>query len=93
MKTLLKPNWNGNEWRESVSHNDKKFKIVTGLKNGNSGNVVYLITDNGLKQILSRNDIPKISMNTSYVSPESERKVFAETLNLKFKQAIKDLYK
>jgi len=41
MKTILKPNWNGKELRETVKEGDKTFKIVTGLKNGGGGNTTY----------------------------------------------------
>jgi len=94
MKTLLEKQWNGKELREIVEFNGKKFKIVTGLRNGLNPSKVYLFTDNGLEVILFPADLPVSNWlkSLSYVSPESQRKTYAESLNVMFKQAIKKIY-
>jgi len=94
MKTLLGPVWNGSELRETVEHGGKKFRIVTGLRNGGQSNYVDLITDIGLKFLIGDSDVKFFNFKgVSYVSDEKNRKLYAKDMNKTFKEAIKKLYK
>ena len=93
MKSIIK-NWSGTELFETIKYNDKLFRIVTGRYNGGSTDSVEMWTELGWKFVIGKHDIgiPPVVKDVSYVHPEVDRKRYAETLNIRFKDTIKKLF-
>ena len=86
-------NWNGSELRQIITFKGKRFRIVTGLRNGGGADSANILGANGWAFLFGRDDIDTFDgSNTSYVSSEPKRKAYAEELNRQLKLAIVDIF-
>ena len=93
--TLLKAEWDGQSLSETVKCDGRRFKIVTGLRNGGGENRVYILGNDGWAYFLNKADVSieeTVCNNASYVSNASERLYWAENLNKVFKKAIAKVF-
>ena len=98
LKTLVKANWNKTHLTEIVQTPSlRRFRIVTGLRNGNDSSTVSILGDNGWSFLVGNNDLDYAGLKSrnndaSYVSQELTRRKFAEDVNKEFKKTILKIF-
>ena len=87
---FIPTNWSGRDLRQTFTYNTQRFRVITGLRNGRAVDAVKVLSNDGWKFLIGKDDIDTTSINgnMSYVSNELSRKQYAKELGDLLKVAV-----